>query len=304
MNHRIFFHICPLCAEEIVGILRKSRCIHLPEIAVFRLIRCRLTDVVNSCPDELSTGIGGISVHNDTVFRIFGCPAGSTVTQSGALFVCFDQCRPIQREMIDAAALYNRRSLASVDDPVRILFMVLFIIFFRVIISRQLHDICTFLCVFPWHIVRTDGHRCHITVVPLSDRGNEASGDLLSVGIRMGVWDLVTNAPHDNRGVIAIPTDPAADILFHPVLEKSGVIIWILGHLPHVKGFGQYQKSHLVRQFHHFHCRHVVRSPQGIDAHGAHEFELTAHGFLVESRAQCSEVMMVTGTVQANLPAI
>lgn len=95
----------------------------------FRLIRCRLTDVVNSCPDELSTGIGGISVHNDTVFRIFGCPAGSTVAQSGALFVCFDQCRPIQREMIDAAALYDRRSLASVDDPVRILFMVLFIIF-------------------------------------------------------------------------------------------------------------------------------------------------------------------------------
>ena len=304
MNHRIFFHICPLCAEEIVGILRKSRCIHLPEIAVFRLIRCRLTDVVNSCPDELSTGIGGISVHNDTVFRIFGCPAGSTVAQSGALFVCFDQCRPIQREMIDAAALYNRRSLTSVDDPVRILFMVLFIIFFRVIISRQLHDICTFLCVFPWHIVRADGNRCHIAVVPLSDRGNEASGDLLSVGICMGVRDLIADAPHNNRGVIAVPADPATDILLHPVLEKSGVIIWILRHLPHVKGFGQYQKSHLVRQLHHFHRRHVVGSPQGIDAHGTHEVELTAHGFLVESRTQCSEVMMVTGTVQADLPAI
>ena len=304
MNHGIFFHICPLCAEEIVGILRKSRCIHLPEIAVFRLIRRRLTDVVNGCPDELSTGIGGISVHNDTVFRIFGRPAGSTVTQSGALFVLLDQSRPIQRKMIDAAALYDRRSLASVNDPVRILFMVLFIIFFRVIISRQLHDICTFLGVFPRHIVRTDGHRRHITVVPLSDRGNEASGDLLSVGIRMGVRDLVANTPHDNRGVIAIPADPAADILLHPLLEKSGVIIWILRHLPHVKGFGQYQKSHLVRQFHHFHCRHVVRSPQGIDAHGTHEFELTVHGFLVESRSQRSEVMMVTGTVQADLPAI
>ena len=304
MNHGIFFHICPLCAEEIVGIFRKSRCIHLPEIAVFRLIRCRFTDVVNGCPDELSTGIGGISIHNDTVFRIFGCPAGSTVAQSGALFVCFDQCRPIQREMIDAAALYDRRSLTSVNDPVRILFMVLFIIFFCIIISRQLHDICTFLSIFPWHIVRTDGHRCHITVVPLSNRGNEAFGDLLSVGIRMSIRDLVANAPHDNRGVIAVPADPAAYILLHPILEKSGVIIWILRHLPHVKGFRQYQKSHLVRQFHHFHCRHVVRSPQGIDAHGTHEFKLTAHGFLVESHAQCSEVMMVTGTVQSDLPAI
>ena len=304
MNHGIFFHVCPLCAEEIIGILRKSRCIHLPEIAVFRLIRCRFTDVVNGCPDELSTGIGGISVHNDTVFRIFGCPAGSTVAQSGALFVCFDQCRPIQREMIDAAALYDRRSLTSVNDPVRILFMVLFIIFFCVIISRQLHDICTFLSIFPWHIVRTDGHRCHITVVPLSNRSNEASGDLLSMGIRVSIRNLVANTPHDNRGVIAVPADPAADILLHPILEKSGVIIWIFRHLPHVKGFGQYQKSHLVRQFHHFCRRHVVRSPQSINAHGTHEFEFTTHGFLVESRSQCSEVMMVTGTVQADLPAI
>ena len=53
----------------------------------------------------------------------------------------------------------------------------------------------------------------------------------------MGVRDLVTDAPHNNARVIAIPTDPAADILFHPILEKSGVIIWILRHLPHVKGF-------------------------------------------------------------------
>ena len=182
--------------------------------------------------------------------------------------------------------------------------MVLFIIFFRVIISRQLHDICTFLCVFPWHIVRADGHRRHISVVPLSDRGNEASGDLLSVGVCMGVRDLIADAPHDNSGVIAVPADPATDILLHPVLEKSGVIIWILRHLPHVKGFGQYQKSHLVRQLHHFHRRHVVRSPQGIDAHGTHEVEFAAHGFFVESRAQCSEVMMVAGTVQADLPSI
>ena len=182
--------------------------------------------------------------------------------------------------------------------------MVLFIIFFRVIISRQLHDICTFLGIFPGHIVRADGHRCHITVVPLSDRGNETFGDLLSMGIRVSIRYLVANAPHDNRGVIAVSADPAADILLHPVLEKSGVIIWILRHLPHVKGFGQYQKSHLVRQLHHFHRRHVVGSPQGIDPHGTHEVEFTTHGFLVESRSQCSEVMMVTGTVQADLPAI
>ena len=57
------------------------------------------------------------------------------------------------------------------------------------------------------------------------------------MGIRMGVRNLVTDAPHDNRGVIAVSADPAADILLHPVLEKSGVIIWILRHLPHVKGF-------------------------------------------------------------------
>ena len=120
----------------------------------------------------------------------------------------------------------------------------------------------------------------------------------------MGVRNLIANTPHDNRWMIAVPADPATDILLHPVLEKSGIIIWILRHLPHVKGFRQYQKSHLVRQLHHFYRRHVVGSPQGIDAHGTHEFELTAHGFLVESRSQCSEVMVIAGTVQAHFSAV
>ena len=124
------------------------------------------------------------------------------------------------------------------------------------------------------------------------------------MGIRMGIRNLVANAPHDNGRMIAVPADPAAYILLHPFLEKSGIIIRILCHLPHIERFGYDQKSHLIRQFHQFYRRHVVGSPPGIAPHGTHEFELTAHGFIVESRAQCSEVMMVTSTVQADLPAV
>ena len=304
MDHGIFFPIRPFRTEDVVGVFGKSRRIHLSEIAVFRLIGGRLTDIVNGCPDELTTGIRGISVHSDTVFRIFRRPAGSTVAQRRTLFVRFDQIRPLHRKMIHPSALYHRGSLTSVDDPVRMLFMVFRIIFFRVVIARHFHDIRTFLGIFPGHVIGTDRHRCHLPVIPLSDYCKEATGDLLSMGIRMGIRNLVANAPHDNGRMIAVSADPAAYILLHPLLEKSGIIIRILCHLPHIERFGYDQKSHLIRQFHQFHSGHIVGSPHSIDTHGTHEFKFPAHGFFVKSRSQCSEVMVIAGTVQAHFSAV
>ena len=304
MDHGIFFPIRPFRTEDVVGVFGKSRRIHLSEIAVFRLIRGRLTDIVNGCPDELTTGIRGISVHSDTVFRIFRRPAGSTVAQRRTLFVRFDQIRPLQRKMIHPSALYHRGSLTSVDDPVRMLFMVFRIIFFRVVIARHFHDIRTFLGIFPGHIIGANGNRCNIAIVPLSDRRDQPAGDLLTMSIRMGIRDLIANTPHDNRGMIAVSANPAAYILLHPFLEKSGIIIRILCHLPHIERFGYDQKSHLIRQFHQFHSGHIMGSPHSIDTHGSHEVEFTAHGFFVKSCSQRSEVMVVTGTVQAHFSAV
>ena len=283
MDHGIFFPICPFRTENVIRIFGKSRRVHLSEIAVFRLIGSRLTDIVNSRPDELAAGIGSISVHNNTIFRIFCCPACGTVTQCGALLIRFDQGRPLQGKMIYAAALDYRRSFASVDDPVRIFFMMLFIIFFCVIIARHFHDVRTFLGIFPGHVIGTDRHRCHLPVIPLSDCCKEAAGDLLSMGIRMGIRDLIANTPHDNGRMIAVSADPAAYILLHPFLEKSGIIIRILCHFPYIKCFGQDQEAHLICQFHQFHSGHIMGSPQGIDTHGSHEAEFTAHGFFVKS---------------------
>ena len=304
MDHGIFFPIRPFRTEDVVGVFGKSRRIHLSEIAVFRLIGSRLTDIVNSRPDELAAGIGSISVHNNTIFRIFCCPACGTVTQCGALLTRFDQGRPLQGKMIYSAALDHRRSLASVDDPVRIFLMMLFIIFFCVIIACQFYDIRTFPGIFPGHIIGANGNRCHIAIVPLSDRRDQPAGDLLTMSIRMGIRDLIANTPHDNRGMIAVSADPAAYILLHPFLEKSGIIIRILCHLPHIERFGYDQKSHLIRQFHQFHSGHIVGSPHSIDTHGTHEFKFPAHGFFVKSRSQCSEVMVIAGTVQAHFSAV
>ena len=120
----------------------------------------------------------------------------------------------------------------------------------------------------------------------------------------MCIIDFVTNTPEQNAWMIPVAADPASDILTIPLWEESCIIISGLRSLPHVKSFINDQKSHLIRQFHQFHSGHIVGSPHSIDTHGTHEFKFPAHGFFVKSRSQCSEVMVIAGTVQAHFSAV
>ena len=122
------------------------------------MIRSRLSDIVKSGPNKLSTGIRMFCFCLNTCFNRFCTPACCGISKSRTLLIFICQYRLAVWEMIDSTALYNRSSLTSINDPFRMIFMVVCIIFLSIVISGIFYDIRTFLCIFPRHIVRTNRH--------------------------------------------------------------------------------------------------------------------------------------------------
>ena len=104
--------------------------------------------------------------------------------------------------------------------------------------------------------------------------------------------------------MISVPADPALDIAGVPFPEEPGVVVFRLGSLPHVKGFGDDKKSHLIREVQCFFRSHVVGKPDRIDAHFAKDLQFPRKGRPVERRAQRAEIVMLTDTVQFEMPSV
>ena len=69
MYHRRFPVIRPRRLPHIIGILRETGGIDLPEIRILRMIGRRLADIVKSRPEELSEGKCRIPVKCHTLFQ-------------------------------------------------------------------------------------------------------------------------------------------------------------------------------------------------------------------------------------------
>ena len=169
--------------------------------------------------------------------------------------------------MIHAPALYNGGGLTSVDHPVRVLFVMLFIILLGVIISCQLYNIRTPLCIFPGHIIGADGHGGIFCRIIFFHQFLQIPGSLLSPLVCMGVIDFISDTPKDHTGMISVSLYPAFHIPCGPLLEKSGIIICCFSPLPHIKGFRDHKKPHLIGKLCKTGCHHIVGSSYCIYSH-------------------------------------
>ena len=91
MNHRCFPVIGPCRLPDIISILRESGRVHLSEVGILRMIRCRLPDVIKPGPQELSHGKIHIPVFADTSLHGLCPPAGRAVPKARTLFVILSQ---------------------------------------------------------------------------------------------------------------------------------------------------------------------------------------------------------------------
>ena len=87
MNHRIFLKGCPLSLINIVGILLKPCRVHLPEVAVACVIRCRFAKVIHSSPDKLSKAETGIPVRYYIVRIAVRAPSCTAVAKRRTLLI-------------------------------------------------------------------------------------------------------------------------------------------------------------------------------------------------------------------------
>jgi hypothetical protein len=113
----------------------------------------RFSDIVKARPEELTKREWRIPFRDNARLRRLGAPARRAVAKGRALLIVISQNGRLKREMIDSPALYDRSGFAAVNDPIRMLVVMLLVIFFRVIIACNLHDIRTFPRILPRHIV-------------------------------------------------------------------------------------------------------------------------------------------------------
>ena len=158
MNERSLLIVRPLCAENVRAVFRESRGVVLTEIGILRAVRGRLSDVVESTPDELTRAEFRVPVLYNALLGVLRAPAGAAISDQGALLVIVREYGLREREVIYAAALNHRGGLAAVDRPVGVSRVVLVVKPLAVIVARQLQNIGTLLAVLPLHVIRAKGN--------------------------------------------------------------------------------------------------------------------------------------------------
>ena len=158
MNERSLLIVRPLCAENVRAVFRESRGVVLTEIGILRAVRGRLSDVVESTPDELTRAEFRVPVLYNALLGVLRAPAGAAISDRGALLVIVREYGLREREVIYAAALNHRGSLAAVDRPVGVSLVVLVVEPLAVIVARQLQNIGALLTVLPLHVIRAKGN--------------------------------------------------------------------------------------------------------------------------------------------------
>ena len=148
----------PCRLPNIVRILGKPCRVELPEIRILGMIRRRLSQIIETRPQKLPHRKLQIPVNGNAVFQRPCPPARNAVAKGGALQIIFRKDLRLKRKVIDSPALDNRRSFTSIDAPVGMSLVVLFIIFFGIIISGNFHNIRTLASVLPGHIIRCHRH--------------------------------------------------------------------------------------------------------------------------------------------------
>ena len=172
------------------------------------MIGRRLSDVIDPTPDKLTHAERVLHVIDDHPFQVRRSPAGIAVAEGGTLLVCFRHDVLFDREMIDSPAGEQAGCLAAIDNPGRVLSVMLFIEFFAVIVADCIHIFSTALSAFPRHVVAAEGH-CRMSFrIMDTDLVRQEPRDRRSPFVRMHVIDLVADGPHDHGRMAAVPPDP------------------------------------------------------------------------------------------------
>ena len=145
---------------------------------------------------------------------------------------------------------------------------------------------------------------------PVDPHGNEARrvlpmtdilqppGDLRPFVTAL-VGNLVADAPHHHRRMIAETPDRIDQIALGPFVEIEVITVLHLGGAPLVEGLHHHHQPHPVAQFDQLRSGDIMRRADGIGPHLLEDRQLPAQRTDVDRRAQRPEIVM-----QANTPEL
>ena len=202
-----------------------------------------------------------------------------------------DICAALDGEVIYAARTYRRGGLAAQNQTLRQLGVGIRILRHLIVEARDIEQggkSVLYDRVVVVHTARYGARR----VFAVADVAQPCR-NLVSVG-RPLRGDLVADAPHHNRGVVAEVVQHVDHVALGPLVEEAVVAVLAFGHVPLVEGLDHHHESHLVAQLDKLRVGHVVRGAYGVAPHILEQGELTSQRRPVHRGAQRAEVVVQT----------
>ncbi len=116
--------------------------------------------------------------------------------------------------------------------------------------------------------------------------------------------DLVADAPHDDRRVVAIAADHVADVALAPLVEELAVAEARLVLLPLVERLVHHHEAQAIGEVEECGCGRVVARADGIHAHGLHDLKLALESAVERRGAERPEIVMEAHALERDVPAV
>ena len=192
-------------------------------------------------------------------------------------------------EFIDASRADGGSRFRAQEESLRQLFDIVLILVHPVVESRHIHDLCE---------SRLECRLRPIHALCDRTRGVETVTDVLQVSgylptlLAPLLRNLIADAPHHDRRMIAVAEDQILDIPVVPLLEEPCISILAFRINPHIKAFGHDHHSHRVAYLHLPCRRHIMSRTDGVASHVLHYAQLSYERSLVDRCAQRSKVVV------------
>ena len=139
-------------------------------------------------------------------------------------------------------------------------------------------------------VIGTDG--CETGCIVLADGIHQSFGNQVSLRFISTLLHLVTDTPHNDRGMIPVTADRRSQIPVAPFIKELMIVLLAFSFLPLVEGFMNHQHTQSVASIKEILGHLIVGTSDGIVAVSFHQFHFPFFGTVDGGGSQKSVIVM------------
>ena len=139
-------------------------------------------------------------------------------------------------------------------------------------------------------VIGTDG--CETGCIVLADGIHQSFGNQVSLRFISTLLHLVTDTPHNDRGMIPVTADRRSQIPVAPFIKELMIVLLAFSFLPLVEGFMNHQHTQSVASIKEMLGHLIVGTSDGIVAVSFHQFHFPFFGTVDGGGSQKSVIVM------------